>query len=62
MKTIKWIGPVQEWPAKKTVLSPGDSIRVEDSVADSWLASGHAELVRDAKPRRVAAPESAVKE
>jgi hypothetical protein len=63
MKKIKWTGPSQEWPAGKTVLSEGDIVTVADSVADSWVTSGHAELVREPKqPRREAAPQSADKE
>lgn len=52
MKTVKWIGPVQEWPHGKSVLQPGDQFAVADSVADSWVSSGHAEVVRDVKPRK----------
>jgi hypothetical protein len=63
MKKLRWTGPSQEWPAGKVVLNEGCVLDAPDSVAVAWVASGHAELVREPKqPRREAAPQSAEKE
>lgn len=59
---IRWKGEAAESRFLRLVLAPGGEYEVPTENAEAWIASGVAEIVRESKSRRVAAPESADKE